>query len=102
MEGSLIWDVFVSLSLLLGSNGHQGYNGKGYELRARRTWPLYPPETRAALIELPIHLPSWLPKSMNEWDNGIWEGREECPIKEGTFLIGNHADEITVRGLLHS
>jgi hypothetical protein len=33
---------------------------------------------------------------MEEWQAGEWEGRESCPLKEGVFLIGNHADEMTV------
>lgn len=71
--------------------------GKGYELRERRTWPLYPLETRAALVAMPIHLPLWFPESLDQWESHDWPGREDCPVKEGTFLIGNHADEITVR-----
>lgn len=74
----------------------EGYAGKGYELRARRTWPTYPPATQANLIELPIDFPSWFPETMDEWDDGVWAGKEGCAIKEDCFIIGNHADEITV------
>jgi tRNASer (uridine44-2'-O)-methyltransferase len=75
----------------------QGYAGKGYELRARKTWPGYPPKTREALVEKPISFPDWFPSSISEWESGNWEGKDDCPIKEGCFIIGNHADEITVR-----
>jgi tRNASer (uridine44-2'-O)-methyltransferase len=72
--------------------------GKGYELRARRTWPLYPPTTRDALVELPIAFPEWFPASLDEWYSDEWvkRSKEECPVKEDCFIIGNHADEITV------
>jgi tRNASer (uridine44-2'-O)-methyltransferase len=78
-------------------SSRQGYAGKGYELRARKTWPNYPPSTREALVEYPIAFPDWFPASMGEWDRGEWAGRDQCPIKEGCYIIGNHADEITVR-----
>ncbi|KAK4686049.1 tRNASer (uridine44-2'-O)-methyltransferase, partial [Tremellales sp. Uapishka_1] len=73
----------------------EGYEGKGYELRQRRTWPLYPPRTRAALVELPINPLSWFPSTISEWDADSWPGQETCVITEGTFLIGNHSDELT-------
>jgi tRNASer (uridine44-2'-O)-methyltransferase len=72
----------------------QGYAGKGYELRERRTWPQYPDATRASLVELPIDMPSLFPETMEEWDAGDWPGKSV--ITEGTFLIGNHSDELTV------
>lgn len=74
----------------------QGYDGKGYELRARRTWPEYPDKTQAALIELPIDMPSWFPETLEQWEAGEWPGREDCVIKQGSFMLGNHADELTV------
>ena len=33
---------------------------------------------------------------MEGWESGEWEGKDQCPIQEGCFVIGNHADEITV------
>jgi tRNASer (uridine44-2'-O)-methyltransferase len=81
----------IALNLVL-----QGYQGKGIELRERRTWPTYPPETRAALVEQGIDPPSWFPDTLDEWIAGDWNGRDQCPIQEGMFLIGNHADEMTV------
>lgn len=89
------WAAFLEgiTAVLLNS---QGYSGTGYELRARRTWPLYPPGTRAALVEKSINFPTWFPRNIDEWNSGDWPGREVCPIKEGSFIIGNHADEITV------
>ncbi|WVR08045.1 hypothetical protein IAU60_005090 [Kwoniella sp. DSM 27419] len=73
----------------------EGYSGKGYELRARRTWPLYPPKTQEALVELSIEPPSWFPTTLEEWDSGSWPGKADCVVKDDTFLIGNHSDELT-------
>jgi tRNASer (uridine44-2'-O)-methyltransferase len=33
---------------------------------------------------------------MEEWYSGTWPSKENCVIQEGSFLIGNHADELTV------
>lgn len=74
----------------------QGYHGKGYELRARRTWPLYPARTQAALVEAPLDPPSWFPSSISEWTSGDWSSKAACVIEGNSFLIGNHADELTV------
>lgn len=74
----------------------EGYVGKGYELRERRTWPEYPQATQDALVELAIDMPSWFPQSIEEWESGNWPGRESCVVKDGSFIIANHADELTV------
>ncbi|KAL7425199.1 tRNA(Ser) Um(44) 2'-O-methyltransferase [Cryptotrichosporon argae] len=73
----------------------EGYEGVGYELRQRRTWPLYPPKTRAALVERAIDMPAWFPETMDEWEAGIWPGKDACAIKDDSYLIGNHSDELT-------
>lgn len=74
----------------------EGYTGRGIELRERRTWPTYPEATRNSLEERGIDPPKWFPRTMSEWEKGEWEGKDECPVREGMFLIGNHADEMTV------
>ena len=77
----------------------QGYEGIGLELRARRTWPLYPAATQAALIETPITPPEWFPQTMAEWRAGSWPSKPAI-IKDHSFLIGNHADELTASLLM--
>lgn len=47
-------------------------------------------------MEQGIDPPKWFPETLEEWKAGSWEGKEDCPIEEGMFLIGNHADEMTV------
>lgn len=75
----------------------QGYDGKGLELRARKTWPLYPESTQAALLETGINPPEWFPETIEQWEAGVWHDSNSSAIKDGVFLIGNHADEMTVR-----
>ncbi|KAJ9094412.1 hypothetical protein QFC21_005951 [Naganishia friedmannii] len=73
----------------------EGYHGKGLELRTRKTWPNYPQQTQDALIEMPINPETWFPPTLEEWRHNSWAGKKDCPIWEGMFLIGNHADEMT-------
>ncbi|WWC73653.1 uncharacterized protein I206_107625 [Kwoniella pini CBS 10737] len=93
-EGGFI-DLGCGNGLLVHILISEGYNGKGYELRSRRTWPLYPLKTQEALIELPIDPPSWFPDTIEEWQSGIWPNKPKDLIGENSFLIGNHADELT-------
>ncbi|WRT69740.1 uncharacterized protein IL334_006731 [Kwoniella shivajii] len=93
-EGGFI-DLGCGNGLLVHILIAEGYHGKGYELRTRRTWPLYPRKTQDALIELPIDPPSWFPNTIQEWESGQWAGKEKSVIEKHTFLIGNHADELT-------
>jgi tRNASer (uridine44-2'-O)-methyltransferase len=48
------------------------------------------------LIEAPLDPPSWFPDTIEEWRSGQWRSKSDCVIEEVTFLIGNHADELTV------
>ncbi|WVW86884.1 hypothetical protein I302_108939 [Kwoniella bestiolae CBS 10118] len=93
-EGGFI-DLGCGNGLLVHILISEGYHGKGYELRTRRTWPTYPLKTQEALVELPIDPPSWFPDTVEEWESGSWAGEGKSIIAENTFLIGNHADELT-------
>ncbi|OCF42582.1 hypothetical protein I317_03567 [Kwoniella heveanensis CBS 569] len=93
-EGGFI-DLGCGNGLLVHILISEGYDGKGYELRSRRTWPSYPVKTQDALVELPIDPSSWFPATIEDWESGTWTGKEDCVIKEKTFLIGNHSDELT-------
>lgn len=98
-NGLLVHILVSEVSLFIFSNfvtDFQGYTGKGYELRERRTWPQYPDATRRSLVELPINMPSWFPETIEEWETGQWPGRESCVVKDDSFILGNHADELTV------
>ncbi|WVQ95775.1 hypothetical protein IAU59_002874 [Kwoniella sp. CBS 9459] len=93
-EGGFI-DLGCGNGLLVHILISEGYNGKGYELRSRRTWPSYPAKTQESLVELPIDPPSWFPDTIDEWKSETWSSKGDCVIKENTFMIGNHSDELT-------
>ncbi|KAF8137183.1 hypothetical protein EV363DRAFT_1156511 [Boletus edulis] len=67
----------------------EGYHGHGIDLRARTSWGHYPEPTRAAL-----HVHALDP---TQYARGVTEGRHSIVpyLQSGTFLIGNHADELT-------
>jgi tRNASer (uridine44-2'-O)-methyltransferase len=67
----------------------EGYRGVGLDVRARKTWATFPPSTRSHLLEQ-ILVPQPLfasSLSSDDFHNGIFP--------RGTFLISNHADELT-------
>lgn len=74
----------------------KGYIGKGYDLRPRPSWNMYPTRTKDALVKQPLDLPAWFPHAEKEWELGSWPMREECVVRDGIFIIGNHCDELTV------
>ena len=56
----------------------EGYDGKGIDLRARTSWSHYPQTTQNN-----IHVHAFDPSLPDSF------------LKEGIFIIGNHADELT-------
>ena len=56
----------------------EGYSGKGFDLRARTSWSHYPKET-----QLHLHVQPFTPLEPHPH------------IRPSSFLIGNHADELT-------
>lgn len=69
-------------------------------MRPRPSWNLYPSKTKDALVKQSLDLPAWFPRTEDEWGLGSWVTREKCVIGDGTFIIGNHCDELTVSGSL--
>ena len=68
----------------------EGYEGYGFDVRRRKSWNIFPPEVQSQLHER-ILLPSFLTNSTMQGDEQIETGEFE----EGTFIIANHADELT-------
>ena len=65
----------------------EGYRGYGFDARRRKSWSGFPPHVQARLFEK-ILITKFLEEvSGDEIHNGIFE--------DGTFLISNHADELT-------
>lgn len=58
----------------------EGYEGYGFDLRARKSWSVYNPPPRLETLSLdPVVICStWI-----------------SPFPDNSFLIGNHADELT-------
>ncbi|OSD03617.1 DUF1613-domain-containing protein [Trametes coccinea BRFM310] len=65
----------------------EGYDGHGIDVRARTSWSHYPDDTRQRL-----HTESLNPTDLVRLDGSI----EAHPyLREGVFIIANHADELT-------
>ncbi|OXB36007.1 hypothetical protein LQV05_005557 [Cryptococcus neoformans] len=93
-EGGFV-DLGCGNGLLVHILISEGYIGKGYDLRPRPSWNLYPSKTKDALVKQSLDLPAWFPRTEDEWGLGSWVTREKCVIRDGTFIIGNHCDELT-------
>ena len=76
----------------------EGYPGSGFDARERKTWETFPPEVRQHLRQS-LLVPELLrpgrssgndtsiEDAENSWHSGLFP--------EGTFIISNHADELT-------
>ena len=69
----------------------EGYEGWGFDARARKTWSIFPDHNQEKLREC-LLVPQILQQEATEpsnltWHNGVFDA--------GTFIISNHADELT-------
>jgi len=67
----------------------EGYAGHGFDLRARTSWAHYPPATQSRLLVC-AHDPTAAPRDSNHSDT-----TSTTLLPAESFLIGNHADELT-------
>jgi tRNASer (uridine44-2'-O)-methyltransferase len=85
------WKGFVDIGcgngVLVDVLRHEGWEGYGFDARARKSWEGFRKDTRDALREM-ILVP-WI--LGGEGAEDVHDGRFE----EGTFVISNHADELT-------
>ena len=81
----------------------EGYPGSGFDARERKTWETFPPEVRQHLRQS-LLVPELLRpgSSSNSGGNGKDTSLEDAAnswhpglIPAGTFIISNHADELT-------
>jgi tRNASer (uridine44-2'-O)-methyltransferase len=84
----------------------EGYGGTGIDLRPRTSWSHYPPSTQACLHVHAFDPTAALSTTALMTSNGTFVQSLGHYLKPGTFLIGNHADELTpwvpVLSTLHS
>ncbi|KAI8980663.1 DUF1613-domain-containing protein [Trametes punicea] len=65
----------------------EGYDGHGIDVRARTSWSHYPDATRSHL-----HTEALDPTTLVGSSTGL---QEHPYLREGVFIIANHADELT-------
>ncbi|KAJ6113305.1 hypothetical protein N7523_006622 [Penicillium sp. IBT 18751x] len=71
----------------------EGYAGCGFDARRRKTWSIFPTSVQEHLFEN-IYIPKPFADALGPVDIGVSTHTGE--FQEGTFIISNHADEITV------
>ncbi|RDW80171.1 hypothetical protein BP6252_04809 [Coleophoma cylindrospora] len=91
-------DIGCGNGLLVHILIEEGYSGWGFDARRRKSWATYGSKTRENLQEL-VLVPS---KIQTEFSTGdIMDGKSNGPgvhngiFPDGTFIISNHADELT-------
>jgi tRNASer (uridine44-2'-O)-methyltransferase len=92
-------DVGCGNGLLVHILVSEGYEGWGFDARRRKSWAIFPANVQAKLKEL-ILVPEIYRKSSSadnldsQNTNGI-DGYHNGSFPNGTFIISNHADELT-------
>lgn len=90
-------DIGCGNGLLVHILLEEGYAGYGFDARRRKSWgELYNPKTQEQLKEL-VLVPSILtnPNSSADEDKDMNQGVHDGNFPRGTFIISNHADELT-------
>lgn len=92
-EGKAKWTGFVDIGcgngVLVDVLVREGWSGSGFDARARKSWAGFEPRTRERLQEM-VLVPYLLDDGVE-----IREGEHDGRFDEGTFIISNHADELT-------
>jgi tRNASer (uridine44-2'-O)-methyltransferase len=71
----------------------EGYPGCGFDARRRKTWSIFPASVQEALSES-IYIPKPFADANGPVDIGVNTHTGDFP--RGTFIVSNHADELTV------
>ncbi|EMC94696.1 hypothetical protein BAUCODRAFT_35925 [Baudoinia panamericana UAMH 10762] len=69
----------------------EGYRGYGFDARQRKTWSIFPPSTQSELQQR-VLVPDVLRSKVSTEES---EAYHDGFFAEGTFIISNHADELT-------
>jgi tRNASer (uridine44-2'-O)-methyltransferase len=91
-------DIGCGNGLLVYILVSEGYPGFGFDARERKTWETFPPEVRQHLRQS-LLVPELLrPGSTSGNDTSLEDAENSWHpglFPEGTFIISNHADELT-------
>lgn len=102
-------DIGCGNGLLVHILIEEGYSGWGFDARRRKSWDLYSPETQKNLQEL-VLIPKFLQKITDRTESigapftlpdaatdiqTTRPGTHSGEFPHGTFIISNHADELT-------
>ena len=90
-------DIACGNGLLVHILLMEGYRGEGFDARRRKTWSIFPESTQVHLKER-ICIPKPFKDSMNSLGDIIYPEMEILSglFNRETFIISNHADELTV------
>ena len=97
-------DIGCGNGLLVHILIEEGYSGYGFDARRRKSWEFYSGKAQENLKELVL-----IPDILQKDENDVNEARSKRPIEnqtaipgihsgnfpKGTFIISNHADELT-------
>jgi tRNASer (uridine44-2'-O)-methyltransferase len=97
-------DIGCGNGLLVHLLIEEGYSGWGFDARRRKSWDIYTPKSQKNLKEL-VLIPGILQKNKSSQDIDTIEmhnddkmaksGLHDGTFPKGTFIISNHADELT-------
>ncbi|KAH7409333.1 uracil-O(2)--methyltransferase [Cadophora sp. MPI-SDFR-AT-0126] len=85
-------DIGCGNGLLVHILLEEGYSGWGFDARRRRSWQSWSPRAQENLKEL-VLIPSIIGISANE--DAQASGTHNGIFPKGTFIVSNHADELT-------
>ena len=73
----------------------EGYTGWGFDMQARKSWPGYPPSTQQQIKQLFLLPAPLLPLTNASSLDSLKIKHHDGLFPKGTFIISNHADELT-------
>jgi tRNASer (uridine44-2'-O)-methyltransferase len=86
-------DIGCGNGVLVYILNSEGYSGWGFDTRQRKTWKTFPPNIQQNLKEM-LLVPSILGNRSPQTTNGD-KNLHSGIFAHGTFIISNHADELT-------
>lgn len=96
-------DIGCGNGLLVSLLVEEGYLGWGFDARRRKSWATYSPDAQECLKEL-VLIPKFVRREATEERNVPGASSTNCELNPGihsgefptgTFIISNHADELT-------